>query len=185
MRRVIAIVGGVAILGFVGSMTLVSAERQASSKHWGLPIVKSATTGSATAAGDDDGDHRVVVVSRNPTETDIDNPPEGDSQGDETVITSPLFRAGKSVGRFDAHVVVTEINVEEGVFAFQVTFTSTLPEGQIVSTGVAALTEETQNSFTAAITGGTGRYDEAGGDVLVQFISDNAVRFVYDLEDLD
>jgi hypothetical protein len=46
------------------------------------------------------------------------------------------------------------------------------------------LTEETQDSFTAAITGGTGRYDEAGGDVLVQVISENAVRFVYDLEDL-
>jgi hypothetical protein len=185
MRRVIAIVGSVVILGLVGSMTLVSAEQQASEKRWGMPIATSAAPSSATAAGDDDGDHRLVVVSRNATETDIDNPPEGDSQGDETVITSPLFRAGKRVGRFDAHVVVTEINFEEGVFAFQVTFTSTLPGGQIVSTGVASLTEETQNSFTAAITGGTGRYDEVGGDVRVTFISENAVRFVYDLEDLD
>jgi hypothetical protein len=187
MRRVSAIVGGIVIVGLVGSMTLVSAERQASEKRWGLPIAKSATGSSATTvAGDNDGDQRLVVVSRNETEIEIDNPPEGESQGDETVITSPLFRGGKSVGRLDAHLVITEFNIEEGVFAFQVTFTSTLPEGQIVSTGVGAFTEESEDdSFSAAITGGTGRYDEAGGDVRVQFVSDNAVRFVYDLEDLD
>jgi hypothetical protein len=185
MRRVMAIVGGVVLLGVVASMTVVSAERRAAKNDWGLPIATSGTGSSASSAADD-GEKRIVVVSRNATETQIDNPPEGESQGDETAITSPLFRAGKNVGRADAHLVVTEVNFEEGVFAFQVTFTATLPAGQIVSTGVGVFTEEGQeNSFTAAITGGTGRYDEAGGDVLVRFVSDNATRFVYDLEDLD
>lgn len=185
MRRVMAIVAGIVLLGLMASMTVVSAERRAPKNDWGLPIATSGTGNSPSSVADDDGDQKLVVVSRNATETEIDNPPADESQGDEIVITSPLFKGGKRVGRFDAHVVITEINIEEGVFAFQVTFTSTLPGGQIVSTGVAALTEEEDDSFTAAITGGTGRYDEAGGDVLVRFVSENAVRFVYDLEDLD
>ncbi len=185
MKRVMVIMGGVVMLGLAASMMVVSAEERVPKTHWGLPVAASSTGDSATVAGHGDGDHRLVVVSRNETATDIDNPPEGPSQGDETAITSPLFRAGKKVGRIDAHVVVTEVNFEEGVFAFQVTFTSTLPGGQIVSTGVAVFTEESQNSFTAAITGGTGRFDDAGGDVRVTFVSENAVRFAYDLEDLD
>jgi hypothetical protein len=185
MRRVMAIVGVVVLLGVAASMTMVSAERRAPKNDWGLPIATSGTVSSASVAGDNDGDKRLVVVSRNATETQIDNPPEGESQGDQDVITSPLFRAGKRVGRFDAHVVITEVNFEEGVFAFQVTFTATLPGGQIVSTGVGVFDEETDDRFTAAITGGTGRFDEAGGDVRVQFVSEDAVRFVYDLEDLD
>jgi hypothetical protein len=185
MRRVMAIVGIVVLLGVAASMTVVSAERHAPNNDWGLPIATSGKGSAASVAGNNDGDQRLVVVSRNATETQIDNPPAGESQGDEDVITSPLFRAGKRVGRFDAHVVFTEVNLEEGVFAFQVTFTATLPGGQIVSTGVGVFDEETDDRFTAAITGGTGRYDEAGGDVRVQFVSEDAVRFVYDLEDLD
>ena len=184
MRRVMALVAGIVVLGLMASMTVVSAERRASKIDWGLPVATSGGS-SASVAGDKDGDKRLVVVSRNATETDIDNPPEGESQGDEFVITSPLFKGGKRAGRFDAHGVVTEVNLEQNVFAFQVTFTATLPGGQIVSTGVGVFDEPTDNSFTAAITGGTGRYDEAGGDVVVRFVSDEAVRFVYDLEDLD
>jgi hypothetical protein len=180
-----AIVAGVVVLGLVASMTVVSAERRAAKNSWGLPIATSAPGNSGSSRGDDDGDTRLVVVSRNATETNIDNPPEGESQGDEFVITSPLFKGGKRVGRLDVHGVSTEVNLEEGIFAFQVTFTATLADGQIVSTGVGVFDDETDNSFTAAITGGTDRYDEAGGDVLVRFISDDAVRFAYDLEDLD
>jgi hypothetical protein len=183
MRRVMAIVAGMVVLGLMASMTVVSAERRAPKNDWGLPIATSGGN-SASSAADKDGDKRIVVVSRNATETDIDNPPEGFSQGDELVVTSPLFMRGKREGRLDAHAVFTEVNLEEEILAFQVTFTATLRGGQIVSTGVAVLDEETDNSFTAAITGGTGRYDEAGGDVLVRFIND-ATRFTYDLEDLD
>jgi hypothetical protein len=183
MRRVMAIVAGIVLLGLMASMTVVSAERGAPSDDWGLPGATSDGS-SASVAGDKDGDKRIVVVSRNETETQIDNPPEGESQGDADVVTSPLFKRGKRVGRLDAHAVFTEVNAEQGIFALQATFTATLQGGQIVSTGVAVFDEPTDNSFTAAITGGTGRYDEAGGDVVVQF-RENSVRFVYDIEDLD
>jgi hypothetical protein len=185
MRRVVAIVSGVVLLGLLASMTVVSAERRAPKNAWDLPVATSGTGGSASSKDDDDGDERIVVVSRNATETNIDNPPEGESQGDEFVITSPLFKGGKRVGRLDVHGVTTEVNLEEEIFAIQVTFTATLSGGQIVSTGVGVFDEPTDNSFTAAITGGTGRYDEAGGDVRVTLVSDTAVRFAYDLEDLD
>jgi hypothetical protein len=184
MRRVMALVAGIVLLGLMASVTVVSAERRASKNSWGLPIATSGTSSSASSARDDDGDKRIVVVSRNATDTDIDNPPEGESQGDEFVVTSPLFKKGKRVGRLDVHGVVTEVNLEENVFAFQVTFTATLRGGQIVSTGVGVFDEPTDNSFTAAITGGTGRFDEAGGDVVVRFVGADAARFTYDLEDL-
>ncbi len=87
------------------------------------------------------------------------------------------------MGRFDVHGVQTEANFEARRAALQFTFTATLSSGQITATGVAVFTPQSQAGFEAAITGGTRRFDEAGGDVEIIF-QQNAVKFVYDLEDL-
>lgn len=132
-----------------------------------------------TAAGT-----RLVLIARNFTETSIDNPPEGFSQGDEEAVSAALFRRnGDRVGGLDAHDVITFLDEAAGRARVQVVFTASLRSGRITATGVFVSTEETVLSASAAVTGGTRRYREAGGDVQAIFTED-AVRLVYDLEDL-
>ncbi|MFN2489414.1 MAG: hypothetical protein ABR529_06705 [Actinomycetota bacterium] len=180
MRRAMVFVAGVMVLGLVGSLTLASAERRVPRVGWGA---SSSTSDGKVSVARGDGDEKLVLLGRNEVETLIDNPPEGESQGDEMAVTGELFKGGKRVGRFDVHTVQTEANFEARRAALQVTFTATLPKGQITATGVAVFTPESQSGFEAGITGGTGRFDEAGGDVEIIF-QQNAVKFVYDLEDL-
>lgn len=117
-----------------------------------------------------------MVFSRNETATDIDNPPAGFSQGDEIVVSSPLFnRAGARVGRLDVHGVITSAVLPRNI-AIQWVFTATLAKGQITAQGVQ--TEEF--SFKAAVTGGTGAYRNARGQVVVRFLA-NQVRLTYQL----
>jgi hypothetical protein len=180
MRRLTAIVAGAVVLGVVGSMTLASAERRIPKVGW---RPSSSAGGSEVSVARSDGDKTLVLFGRNEVETLIDNPPEGESQGDQLAVTGELFKGDKRVGRFDVHGVQTEANIQARRAALQFTFTATLPSGQITATGVAVFTPQSQAGFEAAITGGTRRFDEAGGDVDIIF-QQNAVKFVYDLEDL-
>jgi hypothetical protein len=95
-----------------------------------------------------------------------------------------LYKGQRRVGRGDIHGVFTQVDLERGRVAILVTFSATLPGGQIVGTGAQVFTEQT-NTFRAAITGGTGRYDEAGGDLLVIFTGETTSKLIFDVEDLD
>ena len=172
---------GLALLGLLAGGTLASATTTTQARTaWGVPVASAAAPATAPAevraAGPDITTAQTIVVfSRNETETDIDNPPAGFSQGDEIVVSSPLFnRAGARVGRLDVHGVITSVP-PRGI-AIQWVFTATLAKGQITAQGVQ--TEEF--SFRAAVTGGTGAYQNARGQVIVRFLA-NQVRLTYQL----
>ena len=171
-----AALAGLALLGLLaGGMTFASASPKAPATNtWGMPASSTAAPSPALPASSDITTAKtIVVISRNETETDIDNPPAGLSQGDEFVIHSPLFnRAGATVGTLDVHAVFTSIDP----LAVQVLFTASLAKGQITAQGVG--TEET--GFTAAVTGGTGAYRNARGQVTVRFQA-NQVVLTYQL----
>jgi len=165
-----------AVLGLVASMTFASAagERRTSIRELWRAAPRS-------VAADDDVDERLVFVERNLTETFIDNPPEGDSQGDEIVLASVLTKNGKRVGRLDAHGVVTLASEQQ--FRVLINVTASLPRGEIEVQGVGIFTQETAE-FDFGVTGGTGRYDDVGGEFTVVEQGDTT-RFVIDLEHLD
>jgi hypothetical protein len=166
-----AALAGLALLGLLaGGITIASAAPKAPATNaWGIPATASAAPNTTPAAGPDITTAKtIVVISRNETETDIDNPPAGTSQGDEGVVHSPLFsRGGATVGTLDVHFVITSLDP----FAIQAVFTASLANGQITAQGVA--TEETH--FTAAVTGGTGAYRNARGQVTVRFQANQVV----------
>ena len=56
---------------------------------------------------------------------------------------------------------------------FQCTATVTLSGGQLTAQGVATLGEQGQPDFHLAVTGGTGRYRLARGDVRVHYVNDS------------
>jgi hypothetical protein len=181
MRKVLAVVAGIVVVALVGGLALASASQRTSRAHWGLPSGTSRTT-SSKAIAKGEGEHRLIFVSRHETETDVDNPPAGESQGDEITVTAPLFRNDHKVGRLDVHAVETEASFPPPRAAIQATFTATLAQGQITATGVAVFTPESMGGFEAAVTGGTGRYDDVDGDVQVLF-REHGTKFIYDLED--
>jgi hypothetical protein len=141
-------------------------------------MVHFAKAGSAASA-----DPTITVFAKHQTETDVDEPPAGFSQGDEVTITGGLFNtAGAQVGHLDVHGAFTAVfrKIARGQFDF----TATLHRGAITATGVATFTEATGSSgFTAAVTGGTGAFQKTDGWVEVIFVSDTATKFVYHLTD--
>ena len=169
MRRVGMGAAALAVLGLIASMTFASA---AGEKRTSLREMLSAAP-SSIPLPDDDVDKRLVLVERNLTETFIDNPPEGDSQGDQFVLSSDLFRTnGKRVGHLDAHGVVTLVTEQQ--FRVLINGTASLPGGEIENQGVGGRDSE------FGLTGGTGRYDDVGGELHI--VGD---KFVFDLQHLE
>jgi hypothetical protein len=140
---------------------------------WGLPMMGTATA----AAPDSPSGTTIVVVSKGGSETDVDEPPAGFSQGDEGTVGTPLFnRAGTRVGRIDVQFVITFAAGDRS--RVQTTFTSTLfGRGQITATGSASFTS---NTATAAVTGGTGAFQNRRGEVHISF-GRHAVVLTYHL----
>ena len=62
----------------------------------------------------------------------------------------------------------------------QFTFTATVRGSQITATGIL-IGSDTVHGFDAAVTGGTGKFRGAEGEVHVQFLANNSSRFTYQL----
>lgn len=179
MRRVMAIVAAVLVLGLVASMTFASARDRGIRKASLRDLVSSA---ARTAAADNDGERRLVLVERNAVETDIDNPPEGFSVGDEVVFSGDLYWRGKKVGYDDGHAAITFVS-ETRVRAHG-TFTATVRGDEINAAGSVTFSETGPVDFELSVTGGTGRYDDVGGEVTI-VEQGQTVKFVFNLEHLN
>jgi hypothetical protein len=180
MRRLMAVLAGVVVLGLVASMTFASESPQQLRTRDVLRAAPSSVDNDRAAA-----DRRIVVVVRNEQETFIDNPPRGESQGDEFVVSGTLHRPGqrRPIGRADAHAIATLVTRRE--FRLLFTVVSNLPHGEIEATGVARFTERTAE-FEFGVTGGTDAFDNVGGELnVVEPEGPGPVRLVYDLRDLD
>ncbi len=113
----------------------------------------------------------VAVPDRN---TDLDLGEPGPSAGDAQVFLDDVQRDGETIGTNAGSCTITTIT--ETRLAVHCTATLTLPEGQITLQGAA---EEDPGvgptGFTWAVTGGTGRYAGAGGEVVGSFRPDSDV----------
>jgi hypothetical protein len=179
MRRLMAIVAIGAALSVVASMTLAAASNTGAKKPSWRSLLSSAP--KAAANGDNDGDKRLVLVERNATETEIDNPPEGFSVGDEVAFAGDLYWRGKKVGYDDGHAVFTLVSQDQ--VRVHATVTATVRGDEINAAGSLTFTETAALDFELSVTGGTGRYDDVGGEVTV-VEQGQTVKFVFDLEDL-
>ena len=172
--KLTAVAVGLALLGLLAGGTLASATTKTQARTaWGVPVASAAAPATAPAetlatGSDITTAQTIVVFSRNETQTDIDNPPAGLSQGDEGVVHSPLFnRAGARVGRLDVQFQFTSLQP----MAIQVVFTASLSKGQIAAQGVAGAGQ----TFTVGVAGGTGAYQNARGQVRVEFQANQVV----------
>jgi hypothetical protein len=134
-----------------------------------IPALGSSSQGAAsTASGHADQDQTIRVTAVfTEFDANIDVGAAGFSLGDVVVFSGNLLRNGQQVGRIG--VVCTFVSTAnlQRVEA-QCPTTSILPGGQITTQGTIV---NRSLNFTLPITGGSGRYQGAGGQVVSRDIS--------------
>jgi hypothetical protein len=130
------------------------------------PALGSSSQGAASTASGKQQTIRVLAVF---TEFDpnIDVGAPGFSLGDEVVFSGNLLRNGEQVGRVGVVCTFVSTANPDRVEA-QCPTTSILPGGQITTQGTIV---NRSLNFTLPITGGSGRYQGAGGQVVSRDVS--------------
>jgi hypothetical protein len=136
--------------------------------------VAPATGGSLSSASRDT--IRVVATTAEEDTAYIDLGATGESIGDMFVFSSTLTRHGRTVGH--AGVVCTVVSMDPA--EAQCLGTASFRNGQIT---VQGLVPDASSRFDLAITGGTGRYEGAGGTLTVHEVSDTREVLTFHLTD--
>jgi hypothetical protein len=120
----------------------------------------------------DGGQVQVIdLTTRTLQSADINEGAPGPSVGDRSVFSDDVFRDGVKVGTDGGDCVLVQVtpgatqNAEPQAATAQCTATVKLPEGQITAQGLVDFISN--EPFTIAITGGTGQYRTAHGEVRV------------------
>jgi allene oxide cyclase-like protein len=125
-----------------------------------IPIVALALSAAGASAHDHGNAFQLTgKVVAPPTNIDLGAP--GPSAGDQQIISMDVFNGAKRVG--ESHVVC--VTVRAGIV--QCDNVTHLPGGDIVATGLVTAAQEETSPFTQAITGGTGAYRNAHGQLTV------------------
>ena len=100
--------------------------------------------------------------------------------GDDIILTEDAYRDGKKVGTSDIQCTIVRVDAATHAFASQCANTTVLPEGQIMTQGYVTSAQE-ENGFKQAITGGTGAYARAHGELTVDDRGDGPATLTFDL----
>jgi hypothetical protein len=133
------------------------------------PALGSSGQGSASTSSGHADKQKTIRVTAVFTEfdPDIDVGAPGFSLGDEVVFSGDLLRNGERVGRVGVVCTFVSTQNADRVEA-QCPATAILPGGQITIQGVIV---NRSLDFTLPITGGSGRYDRARGQVVSRDVS--------------
>ena len=116
----------------------------------------------------------MVLRASNFTISTIDNDPAGTSPGDEIVVEGTLTRAhGDAAGGLAVTEVFTGLPAGGGA-RLELTFTVTLPGGQISAVGIGRVSQSGSVKIRIPVVGGTGKYRNARGVVIVKSSSSSA-----------
>ena len=100
--------------------------------------------------------------------------------GNQFLATDEVFRQGRKVGD-DASVCQVVAEPGHASRRFQCVATVSLPEGQLTAQGLVTVTETRPQPFTLAITGGTGAYRSAHGQLQVAPVSETERHYILTL----
>lgn len=178
MRTRIGFLAGATLVALlvIGALSVASGSSRGHVRMWGL---QPGVAPHQAAVAHAEGTTQLVVSTRHEHSADVDEPPTGFTQGDETTTSAGLWNAaGKRVGHLDAAGTVTAVFARSARIQF--TFTATIRGGTLTATGVLIGSNATQG-FDAAVTGGTGKYRGAEGEVHVQFTGPHSSRATFQL----
>jgi hypothetical protein len=127
-----------------------------------LPVSVVALAVLASTASAHDHGKTLVLTGKTvapPARIDLGAP--GPSAGDQTIISMDVFNGDKRVG--ESHVVCATVRAD----IVQCENVTTVNGSQITTTGVVTAAQEEQTPFVQAITGGTGTFSGAEGQLTV------------------
>jgi hypothetical protein len=155
MRRKFVLAAGAALLLAIGSVTVAfaSSSTSRSADHRGVQVIQ--------------------LIAKGGHETNIDLGSKGFSAGDQELVAANLVQDGKRVGEVGS--VCQLVRVAKSSAACLDTFTLSLPKGQITTQGLVTSTPAGAGTFALAITGGTGAYQTAHGQMKVTSTSTDEV----------
>ncbi len=107
------------------------------------------------------------------------------SEGDQFVFTNDLLRGDTKVGEDGGWCIVTRLT-QEGANTWECHGVNSLPGGQITVQGIVTYApgeEVRAKPYDFAITGGTGRYRDAGGTVRIEEVSLEKLRLTFRIND--
>ena len=131
-----------------------------------IPVVALALVATTASAHDNGNTFKLTgKVLGPPAQIDVGAP--GPSASDQQIITMDVFQGPKRVG--ESHVVCTTVRFDPATKASiaQCDNVTSIAGGQIVATGVVTSDQEEQTPFVQAVTGGTGAYRNAHGQLTV------------------
>jgi hypothetical protein len=129
------------------------------------------------SSGDDDDRKQVIrVVSITTEEEFLDFGAEDFSLGDEFVISAELRKGGKEVGTFGGVCTITSLERQQA----QCVATASFTDGQIT---VQGLLSEEPETFVLPVTGGSGEFKGADGEVHVREVSETRDILTFRLDD--
>jgi hypothetical protein len=121
----------------------------------------------ASAAADDDG--KIQLISKVVQEAEVDIPPTGEfGIGDGFVFSDDLFEGSKQVGESGGQCTFVRLDEIAQSATIQCVATLSLPKGQITVQGLITFVGEDDAPFVVAITGGSGAYKNAHGELRVE-----------------
>jgi hypothetical protein len=136
-----------------------------------LLLTAAGVTAAGAASDPKDGGGQVIRFDTKQIHQGlIDNGTPGFSEDDQIVFSNDLYQDGKKVGEDGGTCTVTRI-AASGATTLHCLGTNSLPGGQISVEGLAAPGEP----FELAVTGGTGRYSKARGQVFGENTSDTTM----------
>jgi hypothetical protein len=105
----------------------------------------------------------------------------GLTSGDQIIFATAVSRDGRSAGVTGGSCTVTTLG-PNNTFTASCQATARLRGGLITTQALVTFRNGLQPPFTLAITGGTGRYSGAGGEVEVRQISDTTEDYIVRLD---
>jgi hypothetical protein len=143
----------------------------------GLMTLSAGSVAPAASADGDDGD-TIRVVEVIVEEAFVDNGKSGPSLGDQFVFSSNLLKHGEKVGHAGVACTIVSVEHEESQCLATAWFDD---HGQITVQGLVAEAEGSDR-FAFAITGGTGDFSDAAGELIVKPVSNTRDRLIFKLE---
>jgi hypothetical protein len=141
-----------------------------------LGAMVAGTTLTVASAGGNEVELRFRAKTTEQTFLDLGE--EGDSLGDQFIFHDVLRHAGERVGHDGGVCTVTSVEGPAG--EAQCVVTAYLSDGQITFQGLIVETGDPPR-FTLAVTGGTGQYEGASGEVHVIEKSETQARIIVHL----
>ena len=107
------------------------------------------------------------------------------SEGDQFVFTNDLVRGDRKIGEDGGWCIVSRLT-QEGANTWECHGVNSLPGGQITVQGIVTYGPDEEikaEPYQFAITGGTGKYRDAGGTVQIKEVSSEELHLIFRISD--